>query len=231
MNILGKNWLTESPFDYELKRYKLLGAVKKLNAMIEAGHLYSSLIEIENQLDDLYKLKHGKSDIDNRTRVLKGINLDTMSLEYEYPEDNESIAHVYMLVDMAIQYFEDLFKLVRNKWRTYSTKINISEIPSTRPTKSKGYVFVSNKKDKDSNIITYSYNKPSKFNGEWKDLKLSRIETEINNLTDLSNFIEKVDSESSDFRFWRCTYTIEQDYDDCVFPLINYNLFYKINIS
>lgn len=231
MDILNKNWLTETPFDYELKRYKLLAAVKKLTAAIEAGHLYSSLVEVEAQLNDLYQLKHGKQDIDNRLKVLKGINLDTMSLEYEYPEDSDSISHIYQLCEIAINDFEDLFKLIRNKWRLLSKKINITEIPSVRPTRSKGYVFVFDKNKKDNNIITYSYNKPSKFTGEWKDLQLVDINVDIKDIVGISNFIESIDNASDDFRFWRCDHSIEFDYDDCVMPLIQYNLFYKISIS
>lgn len=231
MNILDKNWITSTPFDYELKRYKLLGAIKKLSAMVEAGYLYSSLLEVEAQLDDLYKLKHGKTNIDNSLRVLKGINLDTMSLDYEYPDDVDPISHIYQLCDIAITDFEDLFKTIRSKWRTNSTKISISEIPSTRPTKTKGYIFVSNKKEKDNNIITYSYSKPYKFTGEWKDMLLTRTDVDIKNITELSEFVEGIDKESSDFRFWRCIYSLEHDYEDCVLPLIRHNLFYKMSVS
>lgn len=228
MNILDKNWLTESPFDYELKKYRLLAAISKLNAMIEAGHLYSSLIEVETQLNDLYKIKHGKLNIDNKLKKLKGINLDTMSLEYEYPKESDPMVHIYELCDIAIDHFESLFKLIRVKWRACSSKINITEIPESRPTKTKGYVFVNNKKDTDNNILTYTYNKSSKFIGEWKDMELVKVDVEIKNLSGLLEFVDGV---SNDFRFWRCTHTIEYDYDDCVLPLINYNLFYKLNVS
>ena len=82
MDILDKNWLTDTPFDYELKRYKLLAGIQKLNAIIKGGHLYEALTEVEKQLEDLYRLKNQKNEIDDRLKVLKGINLDTMSLEY-----------------------------------------------------------------------------------------------------------------------------------------------------
>lgn len=231
MNILDKNWLTESPFDYELKRYKLLAAVKKIMAMIDAGQLYSSLIEVESQLNDLYRLKHGKQDIDNRLKVLKGINLDTMSLEYEYPEDSDLISHIYQLCDIATNDFEDLFKIIRNKWRLISKKVNITEIPSVRSTRTKGYVFVLDKNRKDNNIITYSYNKPSQFKGEWKDLDLIDTEVDIKNIAGISNFIETIDAAGDNFRFWRCDHSIEYNYEDGVLPIIKYNLFYKISIS
>lgn len=230
MEILNKNWLTEDPFDYELKRYKLLGAVKRIQAMIEAGHLHSSLLEIESHLDDLYKLKHGKDMIDDRLKVLKGINLDTMSLEYEYPKDAEPIVMLYQLCDIAIEYFEDMFKLIRNKWRLHSKKINLTEIPSNRPNRKKGYVFLINKADKD-NILTYSYNKLTSIGNEWKDLDLSLIDIKISNVQDVGNYIESIDKINDENRFWRCDHTLEYDLEDCILPLLKYNLFYKIAVS
>jgi len=47
MNVLDKNWLTDTPFDYELQKYKLLAATSKINALVQGGFLYSSLIEVE----------------------------------------------------------------------------------------------------------------------------------------------------------------------------------------
>ena len=233
MEILNKNWLTQDPFDYELKRYKLLGAIKRIQAMIEAGHLYSSLLEVESHLDDLYKLKHGKDAIDDRLKVLKGINLDTMSLEYEYPKDAEPIMMLYQLCDIAIEYFEEIFKLIRNKWRLHSKKINLTEIPSTRPNRKKGYVFLINKMDKDNNILTYSYNKSASasINSEWKDLNLNLIDVKISNVHDMGNYIESIDKIDSENRFWRCDHSLEYDHEDCILPLLKYNLFYKIAVS
>ena len=133
MEILNKNWLTQDPFDYELKRYKLLGAIKRIQAMIEAGHLYSSLLEVESHLDDLYKLKHGKDAIDDRLKVLKGINLDTMSLEYEYPKDAEPIMMLYQLCDIAIEYFEEIFKFYfQNNHKPAETNHHPSHVCQSR---------------------------------------------------------------------------------------------------
>lgn len=226
MRILDKNWLTDSPFDYELKKYKLLGAIQKLNAIIQGGELFSALVEVEEQLEDLYRLKNQKSEIDDRVRVLKGINIDTMSLEYEYPEEDEHILHIYKLCDFAIDEFESVFRLIRAKWRGYSSKLNITEIPHNMPTKKKGYLFVI---DKETNIISYSYHNPPRIHGDWKDLKLIDENIEFKNITDMVNFIEIERNQNDENRFWRCDHKLSEDLDSCLLPIIRHSLYHKIS--
>ena len=227
MRILDKNWLTDAPFDFELKRYKLLGAIQKIHAVIKGGDLFSALVEVEEQLEDLYKLKNQKNEIDDRLKVLKGINLDTMSLDYEYPDQDDSITHVYNLCDFAIDEFESVFRLIRAKWRGHSSKLKITEIPRLSPTKTKGIVFVINK-NKDS-ISTYSYVNPYKMQGDWRDLILKDQELNLKSLDDMINFIELTDKKSSDNRYWRCDNKLSNSVDDFILPIITHSLYYKIH--
>lgn len=226
MHVLNKNWLTETPFDYELKKYKLLGAIQRINALVKGGYLYDSLIEVEEQLEDLYKLKNQKNEIDDRLKVLKGINLDTMSLDYDYPEEDLHLKHVYHLCDLAIDEFESVFRLIRARWRSYSAKLKITEIPHSMPTKQKGVLFVIDKKD--TNIITYSYNNPSHLLGEWKDLKLNYKDINLKSIEDVMGFIKMSREESDDNRFWRCDHNLNEDLEECLLPVIKHSLYHKI---
>ena len=88
-----------------------------------------------------------------------------------------------------------------------------------------------NKMDKDNNILTYSYNKLASINSEWKDLNLNLIDVKISNVNDIGNYIESIDKIDSENRFWRCDHSLEYDHEDCILPLLKYNLFYKIAVS
>ena len=85
--------------------------------------------------------------------------------------------------------------------------------------------------DKDNNILTYSYNKLASINSEWKDLNLNLIDVKISNVNDIGNYIESIDKIDSENRFWRCDHSLEYDHEDCILPLLKYNLFYKIAVS
>jgi len=225
MKILHKNWLTETPFDFELKRYKLLGATQRIMSMIKAGFLHESLSEVENQLEDLYKLKNKKNEIDDRLRVLTGINLDTMSLDYDYPDTEDDLSVIYKLVDIAIEEFESLFRMIRVKWRSIASKLTITEIPRSMPTKSKGTVFII---DKDTNILTYSYINPYKLVGEWDDLILKKVDLELNGIPDIIDYIVESKKESDDKRFWRIDHKLNEDHEECILPISRYILYPKL---
>lgn len=226
MNVLDKNWCTSPPHDYELKKYQLLGSIQHVVNSVNSGRLFYALKLVEDTLYMLYKFQSNRGSIEEQMKVLKGINIDTMSLDYEYPEESKEIKDVYDLCDFAIEEFESVFKLIRSKWRLVSNKIAISEIPAVRPTKTKGQAFVSRK---DSNtIIIYEYhNKPS---GDWKDFNLSKVGEIENEIGKLSEYIQNLD-DNENYRFWRCNHTIDYDFEDGVFPLIKYNLFFKIITS
>lgn len=226
MNVLDKNWLTSTPFDFELKRYKLLGATQKIKSMINSGLLNDALLEVEHQLEDLYRLQNGKNEIDDKLKVLKGINLDTMSLEYEYPDTSDEVFHIYNLVEIAIQEFESLFSLIRVKWRNVMSKLRITEIPHKMPTKTKGKVFLINRND--NNIITYSYINPYRLVGEWRDMHLRQEDIKIDGLDGIVDHIKLTREISDDNRFWRIDHKMESDLESCILPVVKYSLYSKL---
>ena len=226
MNVLERNWLTDLPFDFELKRYKLLGATQKIRYMIKSGFLYEALVEVEYQLEDLYKLKNKKSEIDDRLKVLTGINLDTMSLDYEYPDSEDEIFHIYNLVEIAIEEFESLFRMIRVKWRSTMSKLLITEIPHKMPTKIKGKVFIINKNT--NNILTYSYINPYRLVGEWRDMQLNKIDIELNGITDMVDYVTESKLKSDDSRYWRVDHKLNENLDECLLPIIRYSIYSKL---
>lgn len=226
MVVLDKDWCVLPPHDYELKKYQLLGAVQYVVNCIEQGNLFHALKITEDTLYNLYKFQTNKGSIEDRLKILKGINIDTMTLEYEYPEESRDITDIYSLCDYAIDEFESVFKVIRSKWRNLSSKILVTEIPSVRPTKTKGQIFISSKES--DSIIIYEYlQKPQ---GDWKDFHpvfVDRIENEVGKL---SEYIQNLE-DSENYRLWRCNHTIQYSFEDCIFPLVKYNLFFKIITS
>ena len=129
MSILDKNWLTDPPHDYELKEYRLLSAIQQVFKEVENGRLYYALEEVERNLYELYKYEGKRGELEDKMKILKGINLDTMSLDYEYPEESEELLIAHKLTDLAIDEFEAVFKYIRSTWRQLSGKIVLSEVP------------------------------------------------------------------------------------------------------
>ena len=228
MGLLNKKWLSSPPHDYELKKYILLDAIQHIKGMIENGEIYDALVEVEERLLQLYKFHGSKSALEDEMKILKGINLDTMSLDYEYPENLGEMSDIYKMCDYAIDEFEDLFKLIRKKWRDHSSKIKISEVPEKRPTKENGYTFIIGKNQEE--ILVYKYD-TLVSNTDWKTMKLHKI-TSIDNQKDaLPKYVESIEG-SDNFRFWRIDHSLgHHNFEKGVFEIIKYNLFYKIIVS
>ena len=222
MNVLDPNWLTIEPHDFELKYYKLLAAENTFNKILKDGALISILDEVEDHLLEMYKIKHRKEEIDVNLRVLKGINLDTMSLEYEYPEGDKHIEDMYKLCDKAIDILEDIHKNVRVVFRLVEKAINITEIPDIKRTKKLGYALVKTPEDI---MHIYSFKVPSLLTENWKDLNLKYEGETIYDIRAISLFITKVEDESSDYRFFRCSVNSEFDMDERVLPVLKFKLY------
>lgn len=222
MNVLDPNWLTIEPHDFELKYYKLLAAENTFNKILKDGGLISILDEVEDHLLEMYKIKHRKEEIDVNLRVLKGINLDTMSLEYEYPEGDKHIEDMYKLCDKAIDILEDIHKNVRVVFRLVEKAINITEIPDIKRTKKLGYALVKTPEDI---MQIYSFKVPSLLTENWKDLNLKYEGETVYDVRAISLFITKVQDESSDYRFFRCSVNSEFDMNERVLPVLKFKLY------
>jgi len=222
MNVLDPNWLTIEPHDFELKYYKLLAAENTFSKILKDGALISILDEVEDHLLEMYKIKHRKEEIDVNLRVLKGINLDTMSLEYEYPEGDKHIEDMYKLCDKAIDILEDIHKNVRVVFRLVERSINITEIPDIKRTKKLGYALVKTPEDI---MQIYSFKVPSLLTENWKDLNLKYEGETVYDIRAISLFISKVEDESSDYRFFRCSVNAEFDMDERVLPVLKFKLY------
>jgi len=214
------------PLDIELKKYKLLDATQKLTLAVKLGFVYDALNEVEHQLNLLYKVKNLKNETEDRVKIMKGINLDTMSVEYEYPLESTGIEDMYTMCDYAIDELEAVYRLIRVKWRLTSKQLQITEIPVRLPTKNKGIIFL---KGIDDKITVYSYSKPLSFIGDWKDMKLNKLEVNISNEKAMIKYIEATRRKNDVNRFWRCDHTITfNNIEATIIPILQHVIFNKL---
>ena len=229
MNVFETNWLIEPPHDYELKYYKLLAGIDKIKKMISANNLYSAILEVETELERLYNIKYGRDEIESKTRIITGIDVDTMSLKYDYPEETNGINSIYDICDVAIEKLEDLYRTIRDKWRIVESQCTITEIPEKKHLNTKGYIFyidIVNQK-----IHVYSYIEPSSFKINWSEFNLKKVEELENSIKEISEFIKRTELESTSYRFFRFDAkfkTTPPPYADCMLPIMKSMLFNRI---
>ena len=227
MDIFKKNWLNSKPIDSELKYYLLKDYISKIEDLIAAGKLYTSMSIVEKELHNLCNIKYDRDIIEIENRVIVGINVDTMDLEYEYPVSTEEEDQMYIICDSAIDYLEKLYRKIRDFWRGVETKCLITEIPDKKPTNSRGYIMYVNR---ESDLIeVYYYEEPSTFKMSWVDFNLTLI-TNINNSTrSIAEFIANKEMLSNKDRFFRFDSKASgYSKEECMLPLMKYMLFNRI---
>jgi len=222
MEILNKDWLNSQPIDYELKKYKLLSAGKKYQSLINGYELFPVLDEIEAHLDFLYKFKYKIDEIDNNLKILKGIDIDTMSLLYEKSNDTD-LETIASISEDATIFFEKIYKDIRGRWRDVEKFINFTQIPDRRSVYSKGYMILC---DYDKTYSIYEFHKPSSSQKEWKDFKLILIrDKEPYILENVGEFVTNTGISEPSSIFVRADIKKQFPLDSCLFPISKFKLF------
>jgi|TARA_B110000908_G_C10243215_1_gene447256 hypothetical protein len=218
MNKLPNNWLTEMPFDYEFKYYTLLAQVKRLKVCIKDLKLKSTYDEIETGLDQLYDIKYARDGIERNDVRIIGIDVDSMEIKYDYPEDSIDSESMYDLCDVAINLFESLHKKLRSKWRDVSDMLRVSNI-GLNSIKNHGFVYLKI----DSKLHKYKIFIPIQFKTSWRDVRIEFISIEDYNLKELSKFVNK---QEYGVKHIRCDLDSNIPIIECVIPVLK-SVLYK----
>jgi hypothetical protein len=229
MEIFEKYWITTPPFDFESKEYKLLAGIKQIKNLISANSLYSAISTVEQELEKLYNIKYNKDYIESGDKKIKGIDLDTMSLAYEYNETHKDLQVIYDVCDLAIDKLETLYRLIRDKWRALESECEITEIPDKKVLNTMGYImYIVPGND---TIKVYKYIEPTSFKIDWNKFKLIEVAEIKNELREIAKFIATSEASSNSYRFFRFDVKIKSKippFVECMLPLMQYAIFNKI---
>jgi hypothetical protein len=224
MEILDDDWLTSQPIDYEFKKYKLLSAANKYQSLIKDGDIFPVLDEVEFHLDYLYKFKYKIDEITSRLRTLKGIDIDTMSLQYEYNNANtEEINTIISISEDATVFFEKIYKDIRAKWRDTEKFINFTQIPEQKRVYVNGYLILCTT---DKKYRIYSFVKPGSILTNWKDFKFELFkDADDYSIEKISDFVTIVGINEPSRIHIRADIKKSFPLETCLLPITRYKLF------
>lgn len=219
MDILLKDWIFQGPIDYEFKKYKLLSAGMKYQSMIRENRIYPVISELESHLENLYKFKYTIDENSSKLQKIKGIDLDTMSIQYEN-EHNEELEILQKISEDATSFLEKIYKDVRGKWRELEKCMSITQIPIKKSVYTKGYVIICTS----SIQYFYSFNKPNPK----QDPKKFKIEYNFGpedfNLEKISEFSESF-REDPKIMVIRADVKKDLPIEDAIIPILSFKIF------
>jgi hypothetical protein len=101
---LSSNWFAEPVFDFEYKKYQLLGYLKAKQQELDAQKIFPHIEELESHQSALEKFLHKKNQLDESFRKeLTGFNLKTVELHYENLDEAKELNEVMDIVRYSLE--------------------------------------------------------------------------------------------------------------------------------
>ena len=227
MEINRFSWLTEGPVDYELKRYKMLAILQDLSKRLDNNMVWPVIEEVENQLDNLYKIKYEIEIKDVNNKVAKDIDFFNFEIIYEELDNDETTECriVDDIVEEAIIEFGDVYMDARKLWRSIEKHMHLTWIPQKPNRLNEGYIVIVN----DSECLAYSFIRPTKMNNSWRTLKLEYVKSFEYSNANIVKFYDEYQDEEETRMFCRLDIKVNGlPLEESVLPIAKSVLFSRI---
>lgn len=120
---LNPDWFfSPGPIDFEYKSYILLDYLQQVDFLFDKNMLYPIFSDIEFHLKNLESFRTTRELIVNRTKKIRSVDFDKMTILYDMPDDTEDFTNVNMTVEFA----ESKFKEYYNKGKRIYQEIDNS---------------------------------------------------------------------------------------------------------
>lgn len=130
MSELHKNWLTEGIFDFEYKKYVLMGYLQHVRDQFTHNRLHPCLPELKVHLNACVSIRDDKSRI--RTGLpknLTGIDVQTWQLQYEEThQDDPYMSDLNYILDFAIPRFSRSIEEGSERFSEVEDNVRVSPV-------------------------------------------------------------------------------------------------------
>jgi hypothetical protein len=171
------DWISNGPEDIEYRTYKLRGTISVIKNKLNDGNLMEALYDIDDALDYLYRYDAVKitQDPDAMNHIVSGFEFPALELAFTTEDNLETDDILDLLLDEAIDEYENLHSICRDQWRVIEDGLKFDYIPTKPYFLNDGFVFI---KTPDNKMHVYHFLKPNKyFTYEWKRFNMTHIHT------------------------------------------------------
>ena len=168
-------WISDGPPDIEYCTYKLKGTILDIKKKLASGNLLGALLDVDNNLDYLYmydaiKVTHNPNPINHN---MTGFDLPGLELFFTEDEIIETDPVLDFILDDALDSFEELHSMCRERWRLIEDGIKCNYVPTKPYFLNDGFVFV---KTPDNKMHVYHFVKPNKyFTSDWRKFSMTHM--------------------------------------------------------
>ena len=143
MATLNKDWLTEGVFDFEYKKYVLLGYLQHIEQQFTLNRLYPHLPELRFHFNSCVLLQAKKQSISAAfPKDLKGVDVSTWKPVYEDSvKDDPYLSELNYILDFAIPKLSKSLSGGADKFSEVGESIKISPLGIVPLRLEEGYLF------------------------------------------------------------------------------------------
>ena len=191
MNMLDQNWVTDSPLDFEYKKYLLLAYLQQCKSHFDETKLYPPLGHLMQHYRNLHELK---SNIDQMQaafpKELSGLDLKNLTLHFENSiKSDEQFLTITELMDFAIPTMKSTLEDGQQLFDLVEKNIELAPVGIMPVYNHDGYVFIHENHTEDVHIYQYHYSIIHAADEKYRSLSMNYLYRETRSI---SNSIENI---------------------------------------
>ena len=157
MKNLESDWLTKGLIDFEYKKYILLAYLKTVRENFDDKKLFPYVSDLIFHYRNLQTIKEKKElMLENFPKSISKADFENLRITYKkLVEDNEVMQELSTIVNLASDNIKQSLEQGRELYEFFEKQIEISPIGLTPLNNQEGYIFISEKKNKEYKLFRY----------------------------------------------------------------------------
>ena len=165
--------------DAEATRYRIMHEFKRIDEQFARSRLYPHLALLINLYSNLNAIVSSESAVrDMMSKTVKGVDLETRRLLYEYDEpENSHIANVTGLIHWAMPILKQKIDEGRTIYEFVERNLTLSVVGLLPRYQAEGYVFVPDAREQRCHLLRYELSLYTSSDERYRQLKTVFVRT------------------------------------------------------
>lgn len=185
MKALDQNWVTDSPVDFEYKKYLLLAYLQHCHTHFSETKLYPPLGELLQHYRNLHDLKCNVDQMQaSFPKELSGIDYKKLALQFEHTvKGDEFLQTINELMEFAMPNLKSAIEDGQMIFDLVEKNIELSPVGIMPMYNYDGYVFIHENSTEDVHIYQYHYSIIHASDEKYRSLSMDYLYRETRSIT------------------------------------------------
>jgi hypothetical protein len=180
--LLDKNWYSDGWIDFELKKYKLLAYLQKVDKFFNESKLFPVLGELIRHYNQINNYKKKQENIHfNFKKDIESIDINKMKIIFRNHKFSEKfIDEIIKIIDFAQGEMKKSIKHGEEMYEYLKSNISFETVGLIPFYNKEGYIIASRNRDKKLKVYRYKYSNIHQENDLYHNLSTYELVNEFN---------------------------------------------------